>query len=1228
MDPILSSLFPINKIGSDGFSWWIGQVENIKDPKKGGRVQVRIVGEHLRDATVVATESLPWAYTMMPVTTPYSDGGETGASSNLNPGNWVIGFYMDNDKQKPIIMGSIPHTPGSTKIVGDDPDPGGTAKNLTRYISSEANPSTDFAEADNGKPTASSDNETGYEEGSVTTGAQPAASQRASEKGGLPPAVSAAFKKNSETNPTGGQFCVVVANPNCGAEKNLKSNLTHIIGEMLAANQNSGGQLGDYYVSKVNGELYSHVDQGKYHIGRVKRLINSSIARAKGEVITVLRDGATSIVDTLLYEPSRPIVPDDIDLPLTDEQKELVEEASKALTDALNSGDQASIDAADEGFQSILEDITGERGHPTIKPKESRLKEVQDWLDGAVKDLGCKFKDITDRIYQYITDLLLKFLNEAYSAATCLVDEVINNILSQIFGLIDDAISAILEPLQAILGFVADIGNMIGKALKKVTDLLGLVCTGPEAQCEKIQITCTDCTNSSDDEDDLDKLIAAVEDGNLDYSNSVCVEATLYPEEEDTIVTFVGGVFVPTRKQISYTCEDIEAIEGQDATFTIKRSGDTNVSSALSVYTLDDTATRGLDYDFAFNGAISLGTGILAFAPGETEKKIIYNTYSDSVSDDLEQFLINIQPLNLIDGTDIVFPDGKNFVCTIREQTNTPLTATPPPTTPLTGRTPPPTPPPTVPLVPTTPPTIGGGGNNNTKTQSVPGAYVSSTPTQYISYSVSPNKSFADEGETITFTITTNGVADNTTLGYTLSGIQANDLDGSGLTGTFTIQNGTATVDIKTATDNDTAAEVLLFTIDNTSANASVTINAGTSTAPNYRISADRTTATEGDVITYTINTRNVADGTSVGYTLSGVNITADDFTPKSLTGSVTINSNVGTFTVTTVDDGSIEGNEVLTCTVNNTTASVDVVLQDPALPTVTPTASPTYTITTDKLQYDEGDNIQYTIVTTNVPDGSILEYTLFGTNVTKDDFALGTLKDKFTVTSNRAVVNVLLADDNVIEFNETVRFQIVGTSSFADVVILGQEQSTAPTTAPVVRCLTKPTAKATTDSNGRLLSVTIDDFGCPYQNPPAVIIGGAGYGAAAIPELDANGYLTNVKLTRTGIGYKSSPPEEQTTCIVTSFTMLRPGSGYTSTPTVYVDGDDTIAEAIVEDGFVTDIRIKDRTLAFKTIPRVLIVGGDGYGARFLANLSCLDNKELERRGYASIGTGKYIDCP
>ena len=39
-------------------------------------------------------------------------------------------------------------------------------------------------------------------------------------------------------------------------------------------------------------------------------------------------------------------------------------------------------------------------------------------------------------------------------------------------------------------------------------------------------------------------------------------------------------------------------------------------------------------------------------------------------------------------------------------------------------------------------------------------------------------------------------------------------------------------------------------------------------------------------------------------------------------------------------------------------------------------------------------------------------------------------------------------------------------------------------------------------------------------------------------------------------------------------------------------------------------------------------IGGGGSGARVIASLSCLDIAELERNGYAKIGTGKYIDCP
>lgn len=100
MDPVLSSLMQTHQVGEDGFHWWIGQVEtsNTDDPKESGRYRVRIIGHNLKDAT--PTKDLPWAQVMLPVTTPFSDGGVTGASVELRAGNWVTGFFLDNDKQK------------------------------------------------------------------------------------------------------------------------------------------------------------------------------------------------------------------------------------------------------------------------------------------------------------------------------------------------------------------------------------------------------------------------------------------------------------------------------------------------------------------------------------------------------------------------------------------------------------------------------------------------------------------------------------------------------------------------------------------------------------------------------------------------------------------------------------------------------------------------------------------------------------------------------------------------------------------------------------------------------------------------------------------------------------------------------------------------------------------------------------------------------------------------
>ena len=99
----------VEYMGRDGFIWWLGQVEDKKDPANLGRVKVRVAGwytgREYKDK--MPTEKLPWAHVMQPTTS----GGvkNVGDSANkLEVGAIVMGFFMDGESgQQPCVMGCI-----------------------------------------------------------------------------------------------------------------------------------------------------------------------------------------------------------------------------------------------------------------------------------------------------------------------------------------------------------------------------------------------------------------------------------------------------------------------------------------------------------------------------------------------------------------------------------------------------------------------------------------------------------------------------------------------------------------------------------------------------------------------------------------------------------------------------------------------------------------------------------------------------------------------------------------------------------------------------------------------------------------------------------------------------------------------------------------------------------------------------------------------------------------
>ena len=100
-----------NFMGRNGFTWFVGVVEDRNDPKFLGRCRVRCLGLHTDNLEKLPTADLPWAHPMNPITSATISGvGQTP----LGPveGTWVVGFFSDGgEAQTPIIMGTLPGVP-------------------------------------------------------------------------------------------------------------------------------------------------------------------------------------------------------------------------------------------------------------------------------------------------------------------------------------------------------------------------------------------------------------------------------------------------------------------------------------------------------------------------------------------------------------------------------------------------------------------------------------------------------------------------------------------------------------------------------------------------------------------------------------------------------------------------------------------------------------------------------------------------------------------------------------------------------------------------------------------------------------------------------------------------------------------------------------------------------------------------------------------------------------
>ena len=960
MDDLLSQLMPIYQVGSDGFNWWIGQIEDTTEYKqnvKGSfRYKVRIVGVHVRTCEVVSVDDLPWAMVMMPVTSPM--GPRTGVDPKLEPGQWVIGFYLDNDRQKPIIMGQLPQTPGATQSIADYKP--GECNAFSNYKDPLINPnihgSSPVEQGTIGQTkTEATGDSKGKTESKKDDDKNPAKPQPTARQ------IDAANRVN---------FC---AEPPDTCDKRATTfgeKLENVVAEMLAAIQSNGGQLGDFLVNKATGELYGVIDDARSYISRALALLNDFIAECKGWV----------------------------------------------------------IDKLEAGVKDLINDTLG------LNKEGGVLNEVTKWFNSYLIEVGCSMEDLGERLADWLTDLLMGYITDVYRMVACQVDKLVQGVLNEITKALDELLSNILGPLEEILGAIAKPLNIVGEVLLQAMQILGITCTGPNLQCENWRKICADGStdkNKNKDEEEkknfLDKLLGELEDGlddlfpvtNPDYTIYTCDEAYEGNTLETTSIGFTGGVFTPgggvgtdptSKEKIVYTVDDIEVTEGQTATFTITRTGTVYLPSSILYETADGTAD---DTDYIGNN------GIIGFSANETSKTVSFQTLFDDTKESEEDFFIILDHNTPLNDVGILFTKKKGR-CVIKKKASTP--------------------------------------------DNVEG----DDPKPFIPEKINPDK-----------------VLD----------------------------------DIFGGNDNN--------------------------------------------------NTSDPGDGT--------------DATGK--------------------------------------------LLQK-------------YTVSPDKTVVQEGEFVTYTITTSNVDPGTIFFYTLTGTGITQSDIVGGSLGGQGYIENNQAQVVIGIEDDTDIELDEIMRFTIDGKGAYADVVIttgtnvedlddgLGEGGIETIYTAP-----TEPSVDPNdiiTDDNGSIISIPVTNPGSPYVEPPYVFISGTGKGATARALLDENGFVTEIRVTKSGFGYKKNLPSSRNVrCIIDTMTLIRPGTGYTSTPTIYVDGRTDVAEAIInEDGYVIGARILDRTTTFSSYPEIFVIGGGGFGAKLIPSFRCLDTDGLTRIGSTKIGTGRYVDCP
>lgn len=316
------------------------------------------------------------------------------------------------------------------------------------------------------------------------------------------------------------------------------------------------------------------------------------------------------------------------------------------------------------------------------------------------------------------------------------------------------------------------------------------------------------------------------------------------------------------------------------------------------------------------------------------------------------------------------------------------------------------------------------------RTSSTSGTIVATSSSVTINDTSVPTYSFTsipssiNEGTSGTFIVSTTGVANGTTLYWSVAHGTSSGGDFDSLSGAFTISNGSGSFAISPSADFSSGEGAETFTVEVRTGSISGTVVATSSSVTindssilSYTFTSVPPSVSEGGAASFVVSTTGVANGTSLYWTLVPVTTGTSDF--DALTGTITVLNNSASFVVNPIADNLTEGSEAFRVFLRTDSvfgpivaSTANVIVNDTSL------SPPTYSFNTVPATIAEDAAGIFSVSTTNLSDGTILYWTINHGTTGAADFAgnNGTV----TIVNNAATFSIVPIADFTTEGQQT----------------------------------------------------------------------------------------------------------------------------------------------------------------------------------------------------------------